>query len=150
MATSASLDWISVVSDLILEGAPPARIAAWLDGTASTHDGYVVVRKMRAIEGFDATLLVRDGRPTMLSIWYRDLEKPTLADAEAILGTPTEYPQRAFDLVFREATRPIDERESLVVSCSASGRGLESTQRFLVGIALAVGPVGVPEHRNLR
>ncbi|MDQ3338127.1 MAG: hypothetical protein M4D80_23425 [Myxococcota bacterium] len=134
MKSSASLDWLPVVQDLFLEHAPPARIAAWLDGTVSTHVGYLVVRGMRAIDGFDATILVRLGQATSLSIWYRDLERPALAAAEAILGPATERRGHLFELVFTDATRPIDDKQRLVVACSADA----SPERRLVGLALGV------------
>jgi hypothetical protein len=130
--SSASLDWIPVVQDLFLEHAPPARIAAWLDGQVSTHEGYVVVRRMGAIDGFDATILVRQGQATSLSIWYRDLERPVLADAEAILGKASKRYEHLFELEFPDATRPFDDKHRLVVVCSADA------ERRLVGIAINV------------
>ena len=134
LTSSASLDWIPVVQDLFLEHAPPARIAAWLDGTVSTHGGYIVVRGMGAIDGFDATLLVRNGQATSLSVWYRELEKPALAAAEKILGRATARAGHLFELVFADAARIIDERRVLAVTCSADA----SLERRLVGISLNV------------
>ena len=131
MNSSASLEWLPVVQDLFLEHAPPARIAAWLDGTVSTHDGYIVVRGMGAIEGFDATILVKAGRATTLSVWYRELEKPSLADAEVLLGPATQRTGHLFELVFADSARDLDGR-TLVVTCSAD------TNRRLVGISLNV------------
>lgn len=139
MLRPASLEWITVVQDLFLEGASPARIAAWLDGKVEAHDSYIVVRRMGAIDGFDATILVRNGRATALSVWYRELEKPTLADAQALLGTASERSGMMFELVFDEATRPIDATSQLVISCSAKGYSSDaSAERSLVGIALTV------------
>jgi hypothetical protein len=135
---SASLEWVTVVQDLFLEGASVERIVAWLDGTPSRGDGYVVVRALRAIDGFDATLALHGTRPRALSVWYRELEKPTLAAAEALFGRATHEPRRLFELVFEDATRDLDGGLQLVVSCSASGAGLPSTERVLAGIALTI------------
>jgi hypothetical protein len=135
---SASLEWVTVVQDLFLEGATADRIVAWLDGTPARGDGYVVVRAMRAIDGFDATLALRDTQPRALSVWYRELEKPTLAAAEALFGPATHEPRRLFELVFEGATRELDDGTQLVVSCSASGAGLPSTGRALAGLALTI------------
>lgn len=136
----ASLEWVTVVQDLFLEGASPARIAESLDGKPTIGDGYVIVRSMRAIEGLDATILVRHARAVTLSVWYRDLEKPTLADAEAMFGVATRHPNRLFDLVFETATRPLDHGGTLVISCSASGEFDAREQRLLTAIALTVQP----------
>lgn len=139
MLRPASLEWITVVQDMFLEGATPARIAAWLDGQIETHANYVVVRGMGAIDGFDATILVRNRRATALSVWYRELEKPTLADAQARLGPATERTGKMFELVFESATRPINASSRLVISCSANGYASDaSAERLLVGIALTV------------
>jgi hypothetical protein len=135
---SASLEWVPVVVDLFLEGASVERIVAWLDGTAARGDGYVAVRSMRAIDGFDAMIALRDTRPRALSVWYRAIERPTLAAAEALFGRATFEPRRLFELVFEDATRDLDDGLQLLVSCSASGTGLPSNERTLAGIALTV------------
>jgi len=129
---------VTVVQDLFLEDAPPARIAGSLDGKPTTHDGYIVVRDMRAIDGLDATILVKADRAIALSVWYRDIEKPTLAAAQTLFGAPTLESNRLFELVFARETRALDRGGKLVISCSANGAGLLSTERFLVGIALTV------------
>jgi hypothetical protein len=135
---SASLEWVTVVQDLFLEGASTERIVAWLDGTPTRGDGYVVVRSMRAIDGFDVTLALRDNQVRGLSVWYRAVERPNLAAAEALFGQPTLEPRRLFELVFEDATRDLDDGLQLLVSCSASGSGLPSTERTLAGIALTI------------
>ena len=138
-ASSASLEWVTVVQDLFLEGAPPARIAAWLDGRITSGEGYVVVRDMRAISGFDATILVdAHGRAKALTVWYRDLAPPSLADAEALLGPAGRHASRLFDLVFADTTRHLDDGGYLVIACSATHDRRPSEERFLVGIALTV------------
>lgn len=134
----ASLEWVEVVRDLFLEGATVERVVAWLDGQPSRGDGYVVIRAMRAIDGFDATLALRDGVPRGLAVWYRAIERPTLAAAEALFGRATHEPRRLFELVFEDATRGLDDGAELLVSCSASGTGLPSSERMLAGIALTV------------
>ena len=138
---ATSVDWVPIAQDLFLERASPARIAAWLDGTVTTQADYVVVRGMAAIDGFDATILVRDGHAVSLSVWYRDIEKPTLAHAESVLGAAREYPARLFDLVFDGATRPVpDGTGKIVVSCSADRAPFGSDRRLLVGIAITHAP----------
>ena len=129
---SASLEWITVVQDLFLEHASPARIAEWLDGEIDGGPDYIVVRSMRAIEGFDATILVKDGRAKSFTVWYRDIERPTLAAAELVLGRAV--PHRAlFELVFEDAIRPLDDKR-IVTSCSVDN----SAEKRLVGLALVV------------
>ena len=130
----ASLEWITVVQDLFLEHAPPARIAEWLDGRIDAGPGYLVVRSMRAIEGFDATILVKDGRAVSFTVWYRDIERPTLADAEAVLGMAVGHGGSAlFELSFFDAARPLDDKQ-LTIACSVD----KSAEQRLVGLALIV------------
>lgn len=140
---TASLEWVEVVQDLFLEGASADRIVAFLDGTAVRGDSHIAVKSMRAIAGFDCTLLLSaTGRPRSLSVWYRDLDKPTLAAAEAIFGRATLEPKLLFELVFDGATRDLEDGTQLVVSCSATANAsrMPSTERLLVGLALSVMP----------